>query len=58
LTPGRVLRGMGGIFVQISTPTQPPQTRGKSSGWPKGRARPRPKRYKPTKRGRKKRKTT
>ena len=57
LTPGRVLRGMGGIFVQISTPTQPPQPRGKSPGWPKGHPRPRPKRYKPTKRGRKRRKT-
>ena len=53
LTPGRVLRGLGAIFAKISTPAQPPQTRGKSPGWPKGRSRPRPKRYKPTKRGRK-----
>jgi hypothetical protein len=57
LTPGRVLRGMGAVFAQIGTPAQPPQTRGKSPGWPKGRPRPRPKQYKPTKRGRKKRKT-
>jgi len=57
LTPGRVLRGLGAIFAQIGTPAQAPQTRGKSPGWPKGRSRPRPEWYKPTKRGRKKRKT-
>lgn len=54
LTPGRVLRAMGAIFAQIGSPAQPPQTRGKSPGWPKGRSRPRPMRYKPVKRGRKK----
>jgi hypothetical protein len=51
LTPGRVLRRLGMIFVQIGSPAQPPQTRGKSPGWPKGRRRSRPKRYKVTKRG-------
>lgn len=54
LTPGRVLRGMGAIFSQIDSPAQPPQTRGKSPGWPTGRPRTRPRRYKPTKRGNKK----
>ncbi len=53
LTPGRVRRGLGAIFVQIDTPAQPPQTRGKSSGWPAGRSRTRPERYKVTKRGKK-----
>jgi hypothetical protein len=51
LTPGRVLRRLGTIFLQIGNPAQPPQTRGKSPGWPKGRPRTRPKRYKVTKRG-------
>lgn len=50
-TPGRVLRGMGAIFSQIKTPAQPPQRRGKSPGWPRGRPRTRPPRFKPVKRG-------
>jgi hypothetical protein len=58
LTPGRVLRGLGAIFSQIGTPAQPPKTRGKSSGWPTGRPRQRPERYKPTKRAKKKVKST
>ena len=53
LTPSRVLRTISTLFTQIGTPTQPPQTRGKSPGWPTGRPRTRPKRYKPTKRGKK-----
>lgn len=57
LTPGRALRSVGAIFSQIGTPAQPPKTRGKSPGWPKGRTRQRPKRYKPTKRTKKKVKT-
>jgi hypothetical protein len=57
LTPGRILRSMGAIFSQIGTPAQPPKTRGKSPGWPKGRTRQRPERYKPTKRTKKKVKT-
>jgi hypothetical protein len=50
LTPTRVLRAISDLFAQIGTPTRPPQTRGKSPGWPTGRPRTRPKRYKPTKR--------
>ena len=50
-TPGRVRRGMGAIFSQIGTPAQPPQRRGKSPGWPSGRSRTRPARFKPVKRG-------
>ena len=58
LTPGRVLRRIGAIFAQIGNPAQPPQTRGKSPGWPKDRPRTRPKRYKVTKRGKQKLKTS
>jgi len=57
LTPGRVLRGLGAIFSQIGSPAQPPQTRGKSLGWPRGRPRARPERYKPTKRSNRRLKT-
>lgn len=57
LTPGRVLRGIGSLFSQIESPAHPPQTRGKSPGWPRGRPRTRPQRYKPLKRGRKQGKT-
>ncbi len=39
LTPGRVRQSMGGILAQIGTPSAVPQPRGKSPGWPKGRAR-------------------
>jgi hypothetical protein len=46
LTPERTLQGLGGLFRKISTPAAPPQTRGKSPGWPKGRPRARPERYK------------
>jgi hypothetical protein len=53
LTPTRVLRAISDLFAQIGTPTQSPQTRGKAPGWPTGRQRTRPKRYKPTKRGKK-----
>ena len=57
LTPGRVFRRLGTIFAQIGTPAQPPQPRGNSPGWPKGRPRTRPNRYKVTKRGKYKLKT-
>ena len=53
LTPGRVTQGLGALFAQFETPASPPQTRGKSPGWPTGRQRTRPKRYPVLKRGRK-----
>lgn len=46
LTPARVQQGMVDIFGQIGSPTHPPQTRGKSPGWPKGKRRQRKARYK------------
>jgi len=51
LTPGRVLLGLGALFAQIGMPTRPPQTRGKSPGWPTARPRTRPPRFKVLKRG-------
>lgn len=57
LTPERVLRGMGGLFSQIGTPARPPQPRGKSPGWPRGRARTRPQRHPVVKKGKQKAKT-
>lgn len=54
LTPERVLQGLGGLFRQIDTPVVPPQTRGKSPGWPKGRSRTRPERHPVVKKAKKK----
>jgi len=51
LTPGRVLLGLGALFAQIGTLTRPPQSRGKSPGWPTGRPRTRPQRFTVFKRG-------
>lgn len=60
-TPERVLQGLGGLFSQIGTPAREPKARGKSPGWPKGRARTRRERHKvvkkTTKKAKKKRKT-
>lgn len=53
LTPARVQRGLGALFAQFQSPTLPPKSRGKSPGWPKGRPRDRPQRYKAIKRGKK-----
>jgi hypothetical protein len=39
LTPGRVAGGMGGVIARIGTPTGVPKPRGKSPGWPRGKAR-------------------
>jgi hypothetical protein len=39
LTPARVRQSWADIFLQIGTPTRPPQTRGKSPGWPKNKVR-------------------
>lgn len=54
LTPERVLQGFGGLFLEIGTPAAPPQTRGKSPGWLKGRPRTRPERQQVVKKGKKK----
>ena len=45
LTPARVQQGWLDIFLQIGQPSQPPQTRGKSPGWPKGKRRRYKQRY-------------
>ena len=44
-TPRLVQRGVGGLFAQIGSPAAAPKRRGKSPGWPTGRARTRPKRH-------------
>lgn len=51
LTPGRVLQGMASIFSLIGTPAKPVKTRGNSRGWPKGRKRSPPARFRTVKRG-------
>lgn len=39
LTPQRVQQSIRPIFEQIASPARPPKSRGKASGWPKGRRR-------------------
>jgi len=39
LTPGRVAAGMGAVIAAVGTPAGEPKRRGKSPGWPVGRAR-------------------
>ncbi|MEA3346416.1 MAG: transposase [Chloroflexota bacterium] len=51
LTPERTLQSLGATFRKIGIPTAPPQPRGKSPGWPKGRSRTRPKRHPVVKKG-------
>lgn len=53
-TPERVLQGFGELFRQIGTPATPPQMRGKSPGWRKGRPRTRPDRHRVVKKGKQK----
>ena len=53
-TPERVLQGLGGLFSQIDTPARPPEARGKSPGWPKGRPRTRRERQRVVKKTKKK----
>jgi hypothetical protein len=45
LTPGRVHAAMGGVLARIGTPARAPKPRGKSPGWPKGKARAKRVRY-------------
>jgi hypothetical protein len=54
LTPERVLQSLGCLFGQIGSPAAPPQTRGKSPGWPQGRQRTCPERHKVVKKTKKK----
>jgi ADP-heptose:LPS heptosyltransferase len=51
LTPARVQRALPVLFGQFDSPAHSPKTRRNSPGWPKGRPRTRPVRYKPVKRG-------
>lgn len=51
LSPTRVKRAFATLFPQLGTPAKPPKPRGKSPGWPKGKKRTKPKRFKPVKRG-------
>ena len=53
LTPERTLQSLGATFREIGTPAAPPQTRGKSPGWPRGRPRTRPGRHPVVKKGKK-----
>jgi hypothetical protein len=39
VTPQQVRRAMAAILATLGTPAHPPKVRGKSPGWPKGRAR-------------------
>jgi hypothetical protein len=45
LTPARVQQGWAALFCRIGTPVAPPQTRGKSPGWPPGKTRQRRERH-------------
>jgi hypothetical protein len=53
LTPERVKQGLAALFAQIGTPATPPQTRGKSPGWPSGRPRTLPRRHEVVRKGKK-----
>ncbi|MBE7529960.1 MAG: hypothetical protein HS099_09545 [Ardenticatenaceae bacterium] len=53
LTPTRVLGSIGLLFAQIGSPTRPVQTRRNSPGWPTGKPRTRPQRFKPHRRDKK-----
>jgi hypothetical protein len=55
-TPARVKAGLGAVFAAIGTLTAPPQTRGKSPGWPAGEQRVRRERFPVVRKGRKKKK--
>lgn len=57
LTPGRVLQSLGPLFAQFGSPTRSVKRRGKSPGWPKGRKRSPPPRFKVVRRGKNKAKS-
>lgn len=54
LTPNRVLQSLPDHLSEVGTPVRLVQARGKSPGWPKGRKRSIPKKYKLTPKNRKK----
>jgi hypothetical protein len=56
LTPSRTLRAFASLFAQIGSPTRPLQSRQNGQGWPKGRPRTRPTRFKPQRRHKDRRK--
>jgi hypothetical protein len=41
ISPGRVADSIAPLLAQLGSPAKPPKTRGKSPGWPKGKARKR-----------------
>lgn len=51
LTPRRVQQGIWVLFLEVGTPAAAPKTRGNSPGWPEGKKRRRPQRYKVVKKG-------
>ncbi|MFN0108305.1 MAG: hypothetical protein ACKVZH_05565, partial [Blastocatellia bacterium] len=54
LTPNRVIQSLPGHLSQVATPVRPVQPRGKSPGWPTGKERSVPEKYKLTPKTRKK----
>jgi hypothetical protein len=54
LTPDRVIQSLPGHLSQVGTPVRPVQPRGKSPGWPAGKKRSAPQKYKLTAKSRKK----
>lgn len=54
LTPNRVIQSLPGHLSEVGTPVRPVQPRGKSPGWPTGRKRSVPEKYKLTPKSRKK----
>lgn len=57
-TPGRVCEGMSTLITKIGTPARCPKPRGKSSGWPTGKARRCRERHPVLKKGKKAANTT
>lgn len=46
ITPNRVIGSLAGHLSEVGTPAKPPLPRGNAPGWPTGRPRTRPERYK------------
>lgn len=56
LTPSRTLQAFARLFALIGSPTRPFQSRQNGLGWPKGKPRTRPMRFKPQRRHKNRRK--